>query len=245
MLWTLKMLNFLWLNFLFGKNVICPFPQWKLTLIARRILVVQRKLVWYQIAVTLAIKLTWLMTPLLSSPRRSVTSAVPARWSSALPGPKWQPASNRSASSRSTDQSTSTIFPPHRPIGTGCTSTTAGDYKELIKFFVVIWVSAQVILSSIMNINIDCFLQVTIQVQEVELGGGAQRQGSFLSTPGGHRVLGKQLSADNAEMHRWPHPSRHHVPWWLPNLPNNTIGLFLCCLLCFIFVLLISMTSPP
>uniref|UniRef100_A0A3P9K968 non-specific serine/threonine protein kinase n=1 Tax=Oryzias latipes TaxID=8090 RepID=A0A3P9K968_ORYLA len=43
--------------------------------------------------------------------------------------------------------------------------------------------------------------QVTIQVQEVELGGGPQRQGSFLSTPGGHRVLGKQLSADNAEMH--------------------------------------------
>ncbi|XP_051813755.1 serine/threonine-protein kinase SIK3 homolog isoform X4 [Acanthochromis polyacanthus] len=43
--------------------------------------------------------------------------------------------------------------------------------------------------------------QVTIQVQEVELGGGAQRQGSFLSTPGGHRVLGKQLSADNAETH--------------------------------------------
>ncbi|XP_019950666.1 serine/threonine-protein kinase SIK3 homolog isoform X1 [Paralichthys olivaceus] len=43
--------------------------------------------------------------------------------------------------------------------------------------------------------------QVTIQVQEVELGGGAQRQCSFLSTPGGHRVLGKQLSADNAEMH--------------------------------------------
>ncbi|XP_029027394.2 serine/threonine-protein kinase SIK3 homolog isoform X3 [Betta splendens] len=42
--------------------------------------------------------------------------------------------------------------------------------------------------------------QVTIQVQEVELGGGAQRQ-SFLSTPGGHRVLGKQLSADNAETH--------------------------------------------
>ncbi|XP_047449428.1 serine/threonine-protein kinase SIK3 homolog isoform X3 [Mugil cephalus] len=43
--------------------------------------------------------------------------------------------------------------------------------------------------------------QVTIQVQEVELGGGAQRQGGFLSTPGGHRVLGKQLSADNAETH--------------------------------------------
>nr|XP_054591874.1 serine/threonine-protein kinase SIK3 homolog isoform X2 [Nothobranchius furzeri] len=43
--------------------------------------------------------------------------------------------------------------------------------------------------------------QVTIQVQEVQLGGGAQRQGSFLSTPGGHRVLGKQLSADNAETH--------------------------------------------
>uniref|UniRef100_UPI0037E8BF54 serine/threonine-protein kinase SIK3 homolog isoform X2 n=1 Tax=Semicossyphus pulcher TaxID=241346 RepID=UPI0037E8BF54 len=41
--------------------------------------------------------------------------------------------------------------------------------------------------------------QVTIQVQEVELG--AQRQGSFLATPGGHRVLGKQLSADNAESH--------------------------------------------
>ncbi|XP_041652377.1 serine/threonine-protein kinase SIK3 homolog isoform X2 [Cheilinus undulatus] len=43
--------------------------------------------------------------------------------------------------------------------------------------------------------------QVTIQVQEVELSGGAQRQGSFLATPGGHRVLGKQLSADNAESH--------------------------------------------
>uniref|UniRef100_A0A8C1YAC4 non-specific serine/threonine protein kinase n=1 Tax=Cyprinus carpio TaxID=7962 RepID=A0A8C1YAC4_CYPCA len=38
--------------------------------------------------------------------------------------------------------------------------------------------------------------QVTIQVQEVELGGGAQRQG-FLATPS-HRVLGKQLSADNS-----------------------------------------------
>ena len=48
----------------------------------------------------------------------------------------------------------------------------------------------------------ELFVQVTIQVQEVELGGGSQRQGSFLSTPGGHRVLGKQLSADNAEMHR-------------------------------------------
>ncbi|XP_060902083.1 serine/threonine-protein kinase SIK3 homolog isoform X3 [Labrus mixtus] len=43
--------------------------------------------------------------------------------------------------------------------------------------------------------------QVTIQVQEVELSGGAQRQGTFLVTPGGHRVLGKQLSADNAESH--------------------------------------------
>ncbi|XP_054649323.1 serine/threonine-protein kinase SIK3 homolog isoform X5 [Dunckerocampus dactyliophorus] len=43
--------------------------------------------------------------------------------------------------------------------------------------------------------------QVTIQVQEVELAGGQQRQGSFLSTPCGHRVLGKQLSADNAESH--------------------------------------------
>ncbi|XP_051963760.1 serine/threonine-protein kinase SIK3 homolog isoform X1 [Xyrauchen texanus] len=41
--------------------------------------------------------------------------------------------------------------------------------------------------------------QVTIQVQEVELGGGAGRQG-FLATPC-HRVLGKQLSADNAETH--------------------------------------------
>ncbi|KAK2881758.1 hypothetical protein Q8A67_019026 [Cirrhinus molitorella] len=41
--------------------------------------------------------------------------------------------------------------------------------------------------------------QVTIQVQEVELGGGAQRQ-AFLATPS-HRVLGKQLSADNAETH--------------------------------------------
>uniref|UniRef100_A0A8C5BFP8 non-specific serine/threonine protein kinase n=1 Tax=Gadus morhua TaxID=8049 RepID=A0A8C5BFP8_GADMO len=43
-----------------------------------------------------------------------------------------------------------------------------------------------------------CF--VTIQVQDVELAG-AQRQGAYLSTPCGHRVLGKQLSADNAEMH--------------------------------------------
>ncbi|XP_068601452.1 serine/threonine-protein kinase SIK3 homolog [Brachionichthys hirsutus] len=44
--------------------------------------------------------------------------------------------------------------------------------------------------------------QVTIQVQEVEPGAGTQRQSSFLSTPGGgHRVLGKQLSADNAESH--------------------------------------------
>ncbi|KAG5837379.1 hypothetical protein ANANG_G00238640 [Anguilla anguilla] len=42
--------------------------------------------------------------------------------------------------------------------------------------------------------------QVTIQVQEAELGGGAQRQG-YLSTPCGHRVLGKQLSADSAETH--------------------------------------------
>ncbi|XP_037630787.1 serine/threonine-protein kinase SIK3 homolog isoform X3 [Sebastes umbrosus] len=42
--------------------------------------------------------------------------------------------------------------------------------------------------------------QVTIQVQDLELGGVAQRQGGFLSTPG-HRVLGKQLSADNAETH--------------------------------------------
>lgn len=58
---------------------------------------------------------------------------------------------------------------------------------------------------------------MTIQVQEVELVGGAPRQGNFLSTPGGHRVLGKQLSADNAETHRWPHPFCHHVPWWLQN----------------------------
>lgn len=43
---------------------------------------------------------------------------------------------------------------------------------------------------------------MTIQVQDVELGGGAQRQGAYLATPCGHRVLGKQLSADNAEMHR-------------------------------------------
>ncbi|XP_075871297.1 serine/threonine-protein kinase SIK3 homolog isoform X1 [Nelusetta ayraudi] len=43
--------------------------------------------------------------------------------------------------------------------------------------------------------------QVTIQVQEVELGAGPTRQASFLSTFGGHRVLGKQLSADNAESH--------------------------------------------
>uniref|UniRef100_A0A8C5DHR6 non-specific serine/threonine protein kinase n=2 Tax=Gouania willdenowi TaxID=441366 RepID=A0A8C5DHR6_GOUWI len=43
--------------------------------------------------------------------------------------------------------------------------------------------------------------QVTIQVQEVELAAAAQRQGGFLATPGNHRVLGKQLSADNAEMH--------------------------------------------
>ena len=84
--------------------------------------------------------------------------------------------------------------------------------------------------------------QVTIQVQEVELGGVAQRQAAFLSTPG-HRVLGKQLSADNAETHRWPHPSRHHVPWQRPNPPNNTNGLFptVSCLF-FSLVVLLSMT---
>uniref|UniRef100_A0A4W5M5S4 non-specific serine/threonine protein kinase n=1 Tax=Hucho hucho TaxID=62062 RepID=A0A4W5M5S4_9TELE len=46
--------------------------------------------------------------------------------------------------------------------------------------------------------------QVTIQVQEVELGGGGalqRQQQAFLSTPCSHRVLGKQLSADNAETH--------------------------------------------
>uniref|UniRef100_A0A8C7UNC2 non-specific serine/threonine protein kinase n=1 Tax=Oncorhynchus mykiss TaxID=8022 RepID=A0A8C7UNC2_ONCMY len=46
--------------------------------------------------------------------------------------------------------------------------------------------------------------QVTIQVQEVELGGGGaqqRQQHAFLSTPCAHRVLGKQLSADNAETH--------------------------------------------
>ncbi|KAM6959086.1 serine/threonine-protein kinase SIK3 homolog [Aplochiton taeniatus] len=43
--------------------------------------------------------------------------------------------------------------------------------------------------------------QVTIQVQEVEVAAMAARHGSFLSTPCGHRVLGKQLSADNAETH--------------------------------------------
>ncbi|KAL0972760.1 hypothetical protein UPYG_G00194430 [Umbra pygmaea] len=45
--------------------------------------------------------------------------------------------------------------------------------------------------------------QVTIQVQEVELGAGAQQrhQQAFLSTPCSHRILGKQLSADNAETH--------------------------------------------
>ncbi|XP_051965553.1 serine/threonine-protein kinase SIK3 homolog isoform X3 [Xyrauchen texanus] len=41
--------------------------------------------------------------------------------------------------------------------------------------------------------------QVTIQMQEVELGGGARRQG-FLGAPC-HRVPGKQLSVDNAETH--------------------------------------------
>lgn len=72
-------------------------------------------------------------------------------------------------------------------------------------------------------------LQVTIQVQDVELGGGAQRPGSFLSTPGGHRVLGKQLSADNAETHRWPlWTASQRAPWWLPTLPN---GLLQCLLL--------------
>uniref|UniRef100_A0A8C8FZI7 non-specific serine/threonine protein kinase n=1 Tax=Oncorhynchus tshawytscha TaxID=74940 RepID=A0A8C8FZI7_ONCTS len=46
--------------------------------------------------------------------------------------------------------------------------------------------------------------QVTIQVQEVELGGGGalqRQQQAFLSMPCSHRVLGKQLSADNAETH--------------------------------------------
>lgn len=60
-------------------------------------------------------------------------------------------------------------------------------------------------------------VQVTIQVQEVELGAGTQRQGGFLATPGGHRVLGKQLSADNAESHRW-FPAFHHVSVRVPTV---------------------------
>ncbi|KAG9342095.1 hypothetical protein JZ751_017092 [Albula glossodonta] len=51
--------------------------------------------------------------------------------------------------------------------------------------------------------------QVTIQVQEAELGG-SHRQG-YLSTPCGHRVLGKQLSADSAETHSRS-LSRFHCP---------------------------------
>uniref|UniRef100_A0A8C1ZNH0 non-specific serine/threonine protein kinase n=1 Tax=Cyprinus carpio TaxID=7962 RepID=A0A8C1ZNH0_CYPCA len=57
--------------------------------------------------------------------------------------------------------------------------------------------------------------QVTIQVQEVELGGGAQRQG-FLATPS-HRVLGKQLSADNAETHSL---SRFHTAMYEQFTPH-------------------------
>lgn len=148
---------------------------------------------------------------MISSPllfhSRSIISAVPARYSSAVPGSEWQPTSHRLTTSLSDNQSTSSISSPRRPTGTGCTSAAAGDF---------------LVLSFLSPLMVTCFLflmiwlwlvgQVTIQVQEVELVGGAQRQGGFLSTPGGHRVLGKQLSADNAESHRWPHASCHLSP---------------------------------
>ncbi|XP_029111332.1 serine/threonine-protein kinase SIK3 homolog isoform X1 [Scleropages formosus] len=57
--------------------------------------------------------------------------------------------------------------------------------------------------------------QVTIQVQEAELGGGAQRQ-SFLTTPCSHRVLGKQLSADSAETHSRSLSRFHYTPGYDP-----------------------------
>ncbi|XP_053728887.1 serine/threonine-protein kinase SIK3 homolog isoform X1 [Synchiropus splendidus] len=68
--------------------------------------------------------------------------------------------------------------------------------------------------------------QVTIQVQEVELGGGSQRQG-FLSTPCGHRVLGKQLSADNAETHSRSlgrFTSAYDQAQFNPNLFSGDVG---------------------
>lgn len=79
--------------------------------------------------------------------------------------------------------------------------------------------------------------QVTIQVQEVELGGGTQRQGGFLATPGGHRVLGKQLSADNAESHRWRLAS-HHLTVKVPAVEMDSVFFpsFLYYLLGLIFI---------
>lgn len=137
----------------------------------------------------------------------SIISAVPARYSSTVSGSEWQPTSHRPTASLSNNQSTSSICSAHRPIGTGCTSATAGEILFL-SYFSLLMVTC----FTFLMIWRWLFVQVTIQVQEVELGGGAQRQGSFLSTPGGHRVLGKQLSADNAESHRWPHASCHLSP---------------------------------
>lgn len=80
-----------------------------------------------------AILLSWL----LISPRRSVISAVPAWCSSDVPGPEWQPTAHGPVSSLYANQSTSSICPPCCPTGTGCTSTTAGDCKEPIRFILV------------------------------------------------------------------------------------------------------------
>lgn len=164
----------------------------------------------------------------------SIISAVPARYSSAVSGPEWQPTSHRPTASLSNNQSTSSICSAHRPIGTGCTSATAGEILFL-SYFSLLMVTC----FTFLMIWRWLFVQVTIQVQEVELGGGAQRQGSFLSTPGGHRVLGKQLSADNAESHRWPHASCHLSPdgWQYQRTVSVSASISY-------FFILLCMTSP-
>ncbi len=86
-----------------------------------------------QLSVTLA-KCSAFITPLLLSPRRSIICAVPARYSGSVSGPEWQPTSLRHATGLPTNQSASSICAPHCPIGTGCSSTTAGDCREAGKF---------------------------------------------------------------------------------------------------------------
>lgn len=164
-------------------------------------------------------------SPSPSSYRGSVIGAVPTRCPADVPGTKRQPAPHRPASSRSPSQSADSTWPHRRPAGAGCTATTAGNLQQPKHFIFFLHTR----LSYCRRMGCDwlaaLLIQVTIQVQDVELGGGAQRPGSFLSTPGGHRVLGKQLSADNAETHRWPPlNSQSELPLVATNITKRTVN---------------------